>query len=255
MRTLIAEHFAPWSEKARWALDHHGLAYSYREHVPLLGELLLRLRTRRPTGRVSTPALVTPHGVLTDSFAIARHADQIGRGPTLFPPDHDAAITAWNARSETALAAGRALYLERLTHDRAAKVEMQPPFLPAPVRRASVPAADLAIVFLRRKYGIDAAALAVADATLARELDGLREALAGDRAYLLGEGLTYADMAMAVTLQFVAPVDTRYIALSPAARAPWWHAALAERYADLVAWRDALYDRHRRARPAPAGAR
>jgi len=253
MRTLIAEHFSPWSEKARWALDHHGLAYDYREHVPLLGELLLRLRTRRPTGRVITPALITPHGVLMDSFAIARHADKIGRGPTLFPRDHDAAITAWNARSETALAAGRALYLERLTHDRAAKIEMQPPFLPEPVRRASVPAADLAITFLRRKYKIDDAALAAADATLARELDGLRAALAGGRAYVVGEGLTYADLAMAVTLQFVAPVDGQYIALGPAARASWGYAALAERFADLVAWRDGLYERHRRGAPRPAG--
>lgn len=252
MRTLIAEYFSPWSEKARWALDHHGLAYEYHEHVPLIGELLLRLRTRRPTGRVSTPALITPHGVLTDSFTIARHADRIGRGPTLFPPDHDAAITAWNARSETALAAGRALYLERLSHDHAAKVEMQPPILPASVRRAAVPAADLAIAFLRRKYAIDAATLAAAAATLTRELEALRAALAGNRPHLLGDTLTYADLTMAVTLQSVAPVAARYIPLGPAARASWRHPELAERFADLVAWRDALYEHHRAAAPPAA---
>src|SRR5262245_37961692 len=105
MRTLIAEYFSPWSEKARWALDHHGLAYKYREHLPLLGEPLLRLRARRLTGRVSVPVLVTPEGVLADSFAIARHADELGRAPALFPRGCEAEVAGWNARSEAALAA------------------------------------------------------------------------------------------------------------------------------------------------------
>ncbi|APR75354.1 Glutathione S-transferase family protein [Minicystis rosea] len=243
MRTFVAEHFAPWSEKARWALDHHRLTYAYREHVPLIGEPLLRIRARKLRGRVSTPLLITPHEVLADSFAIARHADRIGSGATLFPQGAD--IEGWNARSEAALAAGRVLYLDRFAGDPAAKVEMLPPFLPEKARRAAMPMADVAIAFLRRKYGIDAASCAEAEATLVRELEGLRAALGG-RPWVLRECFSYADVAMAVTLQFVAPVDARYIALGPATRASWSHPGLAERFADLVAWRDALYERHRR---------
>lgn len=244
MPTLVAEYFAPWSEKARWALDHHGIAYDYREHVPLIGELLLRARTGRWRGRVSTPALLTDDGVLHDSFEIARWAEAHGGGAPLFPAGRDGEVASWNERSEAALAAGRALHLVRLSRDREAQVEMQPRELPAGLKRAMAPATALAIAFVRRKYGIDEAATAAAEATLARELEGLRAALVG-RAHLLGDALSYADVAMAVTLQFVSPVDPRYVPLGAAARAAWTQPELAERFADLVAWRDELYARHR----------
>jgi glutathione S-transferase len=248
MPTLIAEYFAPWSEKARWALDHHRVGYEYREHVPLIGELALRARTGRVRGRVSTPALVLDSGVLHDSFDIARYAEANGQGAPLFPLSYDAAIAAWNARSEAALAAGRALYLERLARDPRAQVDMQPRELPEWLRRATAPMTGLAVAFIRRKYGIDAAASREAEATLVRELNALRAMLSG-RIHLLGDTLTYADITMAVTLQFVSPVDTRYVPLGPAALAAWTHPVLAGRYADLIAWRDALYER---SRPAPA---
>lgn len=245
MTTLIGEYFSPWTEKARWALDHHGIQHVYREHVPLLGEPLLRIRARRLTGRVSVPLMLTEGHILGDSFDIAQYADRIGRGSALFPADHGAAVATWNERSEVALAAARALYLGRVLRSRQAKIEMQPAFLPALVRRASIPVTDLAVAFLRRKYGVDAAGEA-AESALTHELDAVRRALAsGGGNYLLGGGFTYADVTVAVTLQLVAPVDDRYVPLGPATRASCRHEALAARYADLIAWRDDLYARHR----------
>jgi glutathione S-transferase len=47
MRKLVALHYSPWSEKARWALDHHGVAYRYEEYKILLGEPKLRLATKK----------------------------------------------------------------------------------------------------------------------------------------------------------------------------------------------------------------
>ena len=78
------------------------------------------------------------------------------------------------------------------------------------------------------------------------ELDALEQAL-GDRHHLVGEAFSYADIAMALTLQQVAPVDPRHIVrmagLGPAGmNVP----ELESRYAGLIAWRDALYARHRR---------
>src|SRR5215218_860578 len=122
MRMLVVESFSPWSEKARWALDHHRVAYVSREHYPLIGELPLRLRARRLRGRVSTPMLLSPEGALLDSFEIARYAERQGDGPPLFPPEHGEAITAWNARSDAALRGARVLFIERLGRSRAAKV-------------------------------------------------------------------------------------------------------------------------------------
>ena len=71
----------------------------------------------------------------------------------------------------------------------------------------------------------------------------LRAALDG-REHLL-DAFSFADITMATSLQFILPVDDRYIALGPATRDAWTHPTLASEYADLLAWRDRLYARHR----------
>lgn len=58
MARLYAESFAPWCEKARWALDHHRVPYDYTEHLPMIGELRLRSAARKWSGRVTVPLLV-----------------------------------------------------------------------------------------------------------------------------------------------------------------------------------------------------
>jgi glutathione S-transferase len=246
MPTLLGEYFSPWSEKARWALDHHGVEYTYREHVPLLGEPLLRVRARKLAGRVSVPLFLGDGAPIPDSLAIARHAERIGRGERLFPPEHEEAIVAWNARSEIALAAARALYLDRVAASRDAKVEMQPGFLPRVVRRASVPLTDVAIGFLRRKYDVDPADSATFERVLTGQLETLRRSLAtGSGAHVVGDRFTYADVTMAATLQLIAPVADRYVPLGPATRTASHAPAIAGRFGDLVRWRDALYERWR----------
>jgi len=86
------------------------------------------------------------------------------------------------------------------------------------------------------------------------ELDGLAKALSGQR-YLVGDGFTYADIAMALTLQQVSPVDPRYIVrMSGLGPAGMNIDTFTLRHADLIAWRDALYAQHRRpAVPGPGG--
>ncbi len=241
MARLYAEHFAPWCEKARWALDHHRVAYRYTEHLPLLGELVLRVAARRPVGRVTVPLLVDGDAVLMDSFAIARHAERIGRGAPLFPRGREEEVAAWNARSELAMSAGRAMLLSRMAGDRAALVEQVPGFVPGAIRAVMTPVASTAVGHLTRKYGVRAGEEARHESASRAVLDGLRAALAGGREHLLGDGFSYADIAMAAALQFVRPVDGRYIRLGPATRAVWTHAALASEFADLLAWRDRLY--------------
>src|SRR5580658_7746154 len=47
-RKLVSLHVSPWSERAKWALDHHRLAYTVVEHVPIAGERRLRLHPTCP---------------------------------------------------------------------------------------------------------------------------------------------------------------------------------------------------------------
>ena len=68
---------------------------------------------------------------------------------------------------------------------------------------------------------------------------------ADGRRYLVPEhGFSFADIAMAQVLGFVAP-PARGLRIGRNNREAFHDPELAPRYADLVAWRDALYEAHR----------
>ena len=244
MARLIALHVSPWSEKARWALDHHHVPYTVELYTPMLSEPLLRLRTRRFTGPVTAPVLFDGDDAILDSFSIARHAERNGSGAPLFPAQHLAEITRWNDRANEALTAGRAVLLTRIKTDSAAQDEILPSFIPAALRPTLATASRLVLRFMASKYDI-ARDLESAEARFTAALDELRAALDG-RAYLLDGELTYADITAAVMLQMVRPVRDAFIRLGPATRASWTSPELEKRYPDLLEWRDQLYDKHRR---------
>jgi glutathione S-transferase len=244
MARLISLHLSPWSEKARWALDHHRVPYAVEPYMPMLGEPLLRLRTGRLTGPVTVPILFDGDDALFDSFAIARHAERKGSGAPLFPAEHLAEITRWNDRTNEALTAGRAVVLTRMKTSLGAQQEALPRFIPAALRTALASTSQLILRFMASKYDI-ARGLEGAEARVTAVFDELRAALDG-RAYLLDGDLTYADITAAVMLQMVRPVRDAFIRLGPATRACWTSPELEKRYPDLLEWRDQLYDKHRR---------
>ncbi len=82
-----------------------------------------------------------------------------------------------------------------------------------------------------------------------RRLDRLpsrnrKEGLKASSPHLLGS-FSYADIVMATLLQGVSPVADRFLALGPATRAAWTREGLAREYADLLEWRDRLYEAKR----------
>ncbi|QDU66389.1 glutathione S-transferase family protein [Engelhardtia mirabilis] len=84
MRRLITIPISHYCEKARWALDRAGVDYVEDAHLPALSARL----TRKAGGKATTPVLVAPEGVLSDSADIVRYADE--RAPAdlrLLPTD------------------------------------------------------------------------------------------------------------------------------------------------------------------------
>jgi glutathione S-transferase len=253
MTELLGLEFSPWTEKARWALDVRRVPYTFRRYQPLLGEPALRVKLRRPTGRVSVPVLATDEGrVIADSTDIARWADGRGAGPSLFPAEHEAAIVRFLELSERALDAGRARSLVRMLADDEALAEMTP----RPVRRALGPLAarvgELGIRRTLRKYGGHKAGGEEHRRTQIAALDEVRAALAqkapSGEAKTLLDRFTYADIAVAQALVSLEPPAS--LKLGDASRRCFADPELRERYADLIAWRDALYRTFRAAAPA-----
>jgi glutathione S-transferase len=240
MPELLGLPYSPWSEKARWALEARGISYAKRLYQPLLGEPGLRKKLGKWRGTVSVPVLTTDDGeVIADSAAIARWADHHGSGPTLFPAEHDAAIVAFDALAERGMAIGRALSLTRLLDEPAGIAEMVPRSL------RSIPGArwiaKRGVARTRRKYRGETDPL-VARAQLAGVLDELRASRAG-RPTLLGT-FTFADIAATQILAFVEP-PAFGLKLGDGTRRSFIDDELRARFADLVTWRDGIYQHHR----------
>ena len=244
--TLIGLPYSPWSEKARWALGAAGVPFRKQHYQPMIGEPGLRRITGNWRGPVSVPVLVTADRAIADSAAIARWADAQGPRPgTLFPAGAETAIDHWIDVGERALAAGRTLALLRQLHDKQALLELVPP----PLRRTLGPfAVQLAAFGVRRtlrKY--KATDVQAAEQALDAALETLRAGLVqdGHRRPTLLPTFTFADIAACQALGFVQPVDSPHVKMGPGTRTAFSDPARAEKYADLVAWRDALYAAHR----------
>lgn len=244
MYTLIGLKVSPWSEKARWALDHHRIPYRKVEYLPLFGEPLLRLALRRPSGRVSVPVLFAGTETLTDSLEIARHADRVGQGPPLCPPGLADEVEQWNRAAEQAMGVQRARVLGRTGQSQEALLANLPRWVPAPLGRTSLPLVSLATNYVLRKYGDTPTGPEAGHALLRETLLELRRALGG-RPYLLGE-FSLADVVMGAALQGIRPVAAHHWPLRSALREVWTEPELSREFGDLLEWRDALYDRHRR---------
>jgi len=242
---LYAETFAPWCERARWALDHHELAYREVAQVPLVSEVALRIAARKLLRRATVPMLVHRGACLMGSDEIARYAERVGTRTPLFPIDRDREVAQWMETSEALMVAGRAMLLPRMRHAAAALREQLPSSIPASVRPALAWVASLGVRYLMSKYDVRAEHDAHHDAASHACLDGLRRVLATGRRYLVGATFSYADVTMAAALQFVRPVDDRWISIGPATREVWTNPRLADDYPDLLEWRDQLYLRDR----------
>ncbi len=243
MAQFVFLHYSPWSERARWALDHHRVQRSDVEYVPMVGEPYLRWKLRRLSGRVTVPLFVDDAGVFADSLDIARHADAIGSGSKLFPAGAETEITRWNERAEQILAASRVLSLRRTTTNPRAIQESMP--FPKALKPYLLPLGRNAVAFIAKKYATAAMSDAAADAAIHDGLAEIRAALAGKKGHLLGDGLSYADIVAATSLQLAAPVADRYIRLGPETRKCCTSENVTRDFADVIAWRDELYTKYR----------
>ncbi|MBK8172046.1 MAG: glutathione S-transferase [Sandaracinaceae bacterium] len=234
--------YSPWTEQARWALDHHGLAYKFKAYVPFLREAALRLRMKKFWGRVTVPMMVVDKTVYPDSLDIIRYAEKHGKGATLLPDDLAIEAESWKARADAALSAARGMVLRQMRSNAAGLNESVPGALPGWLRR---PLAISGLWLFGQKYRLAATTMNDEEARMVEALDALRAALARSGGkYILGR-FTLADISAATMLQAVLPVDGRHWKIGPGMRAGWTNARLAEKYEDLLKWRDAIYNEHR----------
>lgn len=237
---LLSLPYSPWSIAASWALRHAGVEVRHVEYKPMVGEPLLRwrLRTRRP---VTVPVLfVAGDTPRTSMLDIARWAHAQSPESALFPPAHRAEVERWVALALEMMAAGRARVSSSIVDDPRALGESVPKAI-MPIAALRPWVGRFGALFLRKKYRFDALD---ADATLDRGVASLREAIASSGrvgAPLVGT-FSFADIAMASAMQFVAPLPNDQIRLGATARGHWHDEARASE--EMIAWRDAIVAGH-----------
>ncbi len=235
--------YSPWTERARWALDHHGVVYRYHEHLPLLGELLLRRRAGLARGeRATVPLLVDASGErFMDSLAIIERSDRNATRPLI---DDIAATRALAAEIEPVLRGTRGRVTARILADPEALRESATVAVPAFMARLAMPVAAQGAKFIAKKHGAsldqERESIAAMRALLAR----LRTTVTLDAPHTR-ESLTARDILVATVLQAVLPVNVAHIQQGPAQRRAWSIDELASEFSDMIAWRDGLYRRAR----------
>jgi len=247
--TLYGLNVSPWTERARWALDHHAITYTYHEHVPMLGEVLLR-RKAGVKGKASVPLFHDGESAVMGSFEIAKHAEKVGRGAPLFPRDRDAEVAHFNDIAERMTNVGRAWLMKRMMESHEAQKESLPPFMPGAIRGLLASSSKMALKFLMKKHSVPENVDAEVERMLIPALDEIRETLGKDTekknggpSYLLGSSFSFADVAIAASLQVLRPRAKSN--LGPATKEAWTNDRAAKAYEDLLEWRDAIYAKHR----------
>lgn len=249
MSLLIGESFSPWTKKARWALEHCELTYDYQEYTPTLSEPALRWRLKQWSGAVSVPVLFAGHQIFRGSWEIARYANETAGDERL---GNLAAVAPWNDLSEDALAEGRTRVVRCILKSNRALSESLPAFVPGLLRNPMVFVARDAVRRLDRKY-----AHLVRPGALRQALVATREGLARSSGDYLLDRFSYADIAMAVVLEVIAPIAKTQPPLGPATQQCWHDPTLAIEFEDLLDWRRRLaadtatsYSQFRSALPA-----
>ncbi|MFM7675642.1 MAG: glutathione S-transferase family protein [Synechococcus sp.] len=186
-------------EKVRLILAAKGLDYTVVEVTPGLGQLeLFRL-----SGQRQVPVLVDGGAVISDSTAIALHLEARHPTPSLQPADPADRARMWLLEdwADTALAAGaRLALLQGAAADPVLRTALLPERLPGPLRDlvGALPADALSPV-----------TGAVSEAIAGRGMQQLRRnleqlaLLVSERAHLVGDQLSLADLAVAAQLSLL----------------------------------------------------
>ena len=246
-RRLVTFRISHYCEKARWALDWHGVAYEEVCWPPGIHRFL----AKHCGAKYSTlPILLDGGTVIQGSGAIIDWADQRAQDPTRRLTLGDALEIEQRADNVIGIHTRRLAYAEMLPR----RADLIKPALFDNASRSHRLVGNMMWPLTRRimmrMYDITPDAAAESRLILESELDWLDHRLADNRSYLAGDHFSRADITVASLLAFLA----RLPEMRTVCKSSFPDALLA----DLERWRDrpvmrwvvAQYQAHRAPKPA-----
>jgi len=240
-----------YNEKARWALDHKGVAHVRKAPPPMMHTLVAYAMTRSPT----LPILAMNGEKIGDSTRIIEALERRYPEPPLYPSDEVERRRALELEDFFDVELGphirRALFSE-VTRDNDALALAAAPRAGRRAHRMWRAAAPAAAPVLRLRYGIKPDTAEIGRAKTTAALDRVSSEL-GPSGYLVGDGFTVADLtAAALLMPLVRPPEAEYLPAGP------WPAAVdewreSESSHPAFQWVEEMYRRHRGASAEVAG--
>jgi glutathione S-transferase len=226
---LIVFDLSHFCEKARWALDWHGIAYSEISWAPGLHRVLLK---RYRANDSTLPVLLDDETIVQGSSAIIDWAESRGQATarSLSPQKKDLAeAQAIERRADEVIGVHvrRLAYAELLpNYPHVAKRELFPPTSgwQGRIGRMMWPAIRR---IMMRAYDIRPGAASESRSRLESELDWIDSKLSDRRSYLVGDRFSRVDVTVASLLAPFARPKERYHESTPDAIA-----------ADVARWSD-----------------
>jgi glutathione S-transferase len=192
--TIPISHFC---EKARWALDRAGIAYSERAHL----QVIHWVPVARAGGRKTAPVLVWGDRVFADSADIVEEASAQGRADRALFPDDPAAAAEVRALQrdfdEVLGPEGRRWMYFNLRGRRDIAIAYACTGVPAWQRRGLPLVYPLAARIIDRYLDITPASAERSEAEVRAVFDRVAERLGDGRPYLCGERFSAADLTFA----------------------------------------------------------
>jgi glutathione S-transferase len=247
---LVTIPISHYCEKARWALERAGIAYSEERHV----QGIHRIAARRAGGGDTVPVLVTPERVLGESEAILIWVDE--RTPPehrLFPaePGERAEVEQLCRRLDERLGpTGRRLMYTHMLAQRKLMLRFNNQGVPAWEDRTLRYGWPVIVRWAKRELGIRPGIEVEDEAAVWRELDFVAELLSDGREHLCGDRFGAADLTFAALSAAVVVPSIYGVPLPQPDILPSDTAGFVERVRDHPAGRHALglFEQYRRAR-------
>lgn len=191
--TITLSHFC---EKARWALDRAGIAYTEEQHLPLF-HYLQSFRTGRSR---TVPLLRHDGGVLKSSSAILHWADEQAREgiAPLYPAARRDQVEALERRFDDRLGpASRLWAYAHLLPNRELAFRYAADGVPGWERKMLERSYPIAVRALQMRVGIDEQSTMEARSEIVRVFDEVGRSLSEGHRYLAGDSFTAADLTFA----------------------------------------------------------
>ena len=194
MRRLLTIPISHYCEKARWALERAGLAYSEERHVQGVHVFV----ARRAGGGETVPVLIADEGVFNESEAILRYADRhLPKAARLFPAG-DTEVEELCRWLDGGLGPdGRRLMYRHMLGERGQMLRFNNQGVPGWEGRLLAGAWPLATRLAGRRLALGATSQDDDAASVFAVFDRIAERLSDGRPRLCGEHLTAADLTFA----------------------------------------------------------